>query len=189
MAAKKAAIIFSCVLLLLGLIDFANRLTVDVALSALKTTSQAAGVSAQQDNPALLNRDTIAQLLSWADIKPKVAAVAEVKPTEVAPVVATPPPVVPKPPDIHKVVEAAIAGDVSKHLIGDELLSLKGLFYDGKEFAAVEIENIKTKAVRHETFAKGKAVADFQLAEIGKYHVVLKKQDQTIKLQLFERSR
>jgi hypothetical protein len=184
MEAKKAALYLSIMLGLGGVVDFVSRLTVG-DLSVGKTTTTDAKVAAvSQAGGVMLDEAAIGELLSWSDSKPTVA-----EPDKALPVAAVAPPVVveaPKPPDIHNIVRQAIAGDTSKRLIGDDLLTLRGIFYDGKDFASVEIENITTKVKQYVTFAVNKAGADFKLVEIGKYHVVLKKADQSIKLELFK---
>ncbi|MFT4925943.1 MAG: hypothetical protein ACI8WB_002038 [Phenylobacterium sp.] len=195
MAAKKVALLFSALLVLLGLIDFTNRLTVASASKVQPSDGADQGAGMAVLNNTMLDEAAVKKLLSWSDIKPVAAVVKPVVAPAVQPVVVPPVVVIaPKPVDQHKVVAAAIAGDPSQHLLGDDLLALKGVFYDGKDFASVEIQNINSKVTRYITFSKGKAtdkatggfVTDYILTEIGKYHVVLKKQAAVVKLQLFK---
>ena len=185
MEAKQVAMIFSVVLTLIGLIDFASRLTVDNDVVDQKQVDADVGADKVLIDQTQLTLDEMGKLLAWSDVKakvaeqPAVAVVAKPKPVAVAAVVAPP-------PDVRKTVAAAIAGDPSKQLLGDDLLTLKGIFYDGKEFASVEIENIHSKTKQYTTLAMGKPMADLHLVEIGKYHVVLKKQKQSVKLRLFK---
>lgn len=187
MTAKKMAIALSVLLTFIGVIDFSNRLSISNESSQVADAAVVLAANKTELDPTRLNRAQVAELLSWSDVKAK-AIEKDVEPVvkKVTTPVAKKPAVVAKPPDVHKTVQAAIAGDVSKHLIGDELLSLKGIFYDGSDFASIEIENIKTKDKQYFTFARDKAMANFQLQEIGRYHVVLSKKGKNITLKLFE---
>jgi hypothetical protein len=88
--------------------------------------------------------------------------------------------------DKRKAVVAAIAGDKSKRLIGDELLSLKGVFFDQKQFAVVEIENIISNKKQYFKAEVNDPLSGYLLASMGKDHVAIKHSDQEIKLYLFE---
>lgn len=181
--AKTAALLLSGILLLLGLIDFVNRLTFSASVPESTSPHQQA-VVADGTHAGQLTPAAMAKLLDWSDIAPVVVKKTRQKP-KIKPVAA--PVKVARPVDVHRQVRQAIEGDVSKHLLGDDLLSLKGIFYDGNTFAAVEIENINSKKSRYITFAANKTVDQYKLIEIGKNHVILQKLDDTIKLQLFER--
>jgi len=193
MTAKKVAILCSAFLVFLGLMDFVNRLTVTRVSKAQQSESIEQRSSSVVLNDTMLDEAAVTELLSWSDIKTVISPLPVPVPVQL------PPPVVaPKPetPDPRKVVAAAIVGDPSQHLLGDDLLALKGVFYDGKDFASVQIQNINSKVTRYITFANGKGidtatgenVTDYVLTEIGKFHVVLKKQDVVVKLQLFKRT-
>ncbi len=180
MQARKLALMLSIILFVVGLTDLFTRvwLSVDVANAGSELTQQVSGEAKAQ--ATLLSIEQVEKLLDWSDIKPKVvvkpvAKVAAVKPVVVAPKV-----------DVRAIVKAKIAGDDSKYLLGDDLLSLKGLFYDGQEFAVVEIENILTKKIKYYRAKVNESLAGHQLAKIGKNHVMIKSGQKNIKLQMFD---
>jgi len=188
MTPKKVALWFSLFLVFILAIDFINRLTVGSVSEVQQGESAFQSVDTAILNNVMLDETAVKKLLNWSDIKPLTPAPVTPEP---AVVVATPKP---KPQDQRKVVAAAIIGDPSQHLLGDDLLALKGVFYDGKDFASVEIQNINSRVTRYITFTNGKGIDnatgglinDYELTEIGKYHVVLNKQTVEVKLQLFK---
>jgi CO dehydrogenase/acetyl-CoA synthase gamma subunit (corrinoid Fe-S protein) len=129
----------------------------------------------------LLSIKEVEKLLDWSDVKPKVVKNAVPNVAALQPMVVAQPKV-----DVHAMVKATIAGDVSKSLIGDDLLSLKGLFYDGHEFAVVEVENIITKKIQYYRAKVNESLASHQLVKIGKNHVLIKSGEQNVKLQMFD---
>ena len=190
MTLKKVVVLFSVFLVLLGLMDFTNRLTLTSVSNMQQSEMVDQGSEPVELNHIMLDEAAVKALLSWSDIK-AVTLLPE-------PIQLPPPVVEPEPEalDQRQVVTAVILGDPSQYLLGDDLLALKGVFHDGKDFASVEIQNINSQVKRYITFAKGKgidkvsggSVTDYVLTEIGMYHVVLKKQDVVVKLQLFKRA-
>ncbi|MCJ8272062.1 MAG: hypothetical protein MJK04_22030 [Psychrosphaera sp.] len=181
MQAPKLALILSIILFVIGVTDLFTRVIVSVDV-----TNESSEAAQQVDDEAnakamLLSFEEVEKLLNWSDIKPKVVVAAVAKVAKAKPSVAVKPKV-----DVHAVVKANIAGDASKFLVGDELLSLRGLFYDGQEFAVVEIENIVTKKIKYYRAKVNESLASHQLAKIGKNHVMIKSGQQTMKLQLFD---
>ncbi len=189
MTAKKVAILFGAFLACLGAIDFLNRLMVTSVSDGRQNGSFEQGVGNMAPNRLMLDEAAVKELLSWSDIKlppPKVLpAPVQQLPVEVEE---------PKAPEPSKIVASAILGDPSQYLLDNDLLALKGIFYDGKYLASVEIQNIYNKKIRYITFTKGKGVdkttgknvTDYRLVEVGKYHLVLKKQETVVKLKLFK---
>ncbi|NQZ05995.1 MAG: hypothetical protein HRT35_02445 [Algicola sp.] len=181
MQAPKAALVLSIVFLLFGAVDLLSRVLFSVDVATQNTQTDKAQLDEQKTGAMLLSIKAVEKLLDWSDVKPKVVKKA------VTTTVAAQPGVVAKPKvDVHAVVKAAIAGDVSKTLIGDDLLSLKGVFYDGHQFAVVEVENIITKKIQYYRAKANESLASHLLVKIGKNHVLIKSGEQNIKLQMFD---
>ena len=136
----------------------------------------------------LMEQQQLTDLLSWSDIEVKQPEPVKQQVVQTQQAVKKAPPAKPK-VDIHKQVAARIKGDKSKYLIKDELLTLKGLFYDGKEFAVVEIENIVTKKKQYFRSTANKALGKHKLEKIGKNHVVVSSGQQQVTLYMFGDSR
>ena len=133
---------------------------------------------------ASIKQEQLDDLLSWSDVEVKAPVV---KPKPVSQVAKAKPQPKPK-VDVHKLVAARIKGDKSKYLIKDELLTLKGLFYDNKAFAVVEIENIVTNSKQYFRSSENKALGKHKLDKIGKNHVVVSSGQQKITLYMFGES-
>jgi len=169
-------------LLILLILDFALRMVFQATDGSTQVKQQTQAQSINLD-AILLSEAQVNELLAWSDIKPKVVEVVKTPVAVKKAVVKKPPPVK---VDVHKQVAAAISGDKSKRLVGDELLTLKGIFFDGQEFAVVEIENIVTKTKRYFRAAKGKTLGKFKLTTIGKNQVSISGSDRVIKLFMFD---
>ena len=180
MDAKRIAVGLSGLLGVIMLIDFSSRLMVSVEVNDKQNQVSNTTTAISNKEAVVLSLSEVEKLLDWSDIKPKPSvAVAKVVVEE---------PVVVKPKvDIHKQVRQAIAGDKSKQLIGNDLLSLKGIFFDGENFAVVEIENITTKNKQYFRAKANENLATHQLMSIGKNLVEIKNGDKTVTLQMFDK--
>jgi hypothetical protein len=181
MQAQKLALMLSILLFVIGVTDVFTRVMLSVDVTN-ETSSGAQQVGREANTKAtLLSIEQVEKLLDWSDVKPK----AVVKPVTTKVVTVKPVVVAPK-VDVHAIVKANIAGDTSKQLVGDDLLSLRGVFYDGQEFAVVEIENIVTKSIKYYRAKVNESLASHKLTKIGKNHVMIKSGQQNIKLQMFD---
>jgi hypothetical protein len=180
MEAKKVALGLSGLLMLVFLVDFSSRLMSSVDVKDNQGQSEQPATVSSHNNAIMLSLEDVEKLLDWSDIKPKNVVKVEPK-KDVDKVVVAAPKI-----DIHKQVRALIVGDKSKRLIGDDLLSLKGIFFDGDNFAVVEVENITTKKKQYFRAKVDEMLATHQLLSIGKNLVEIKNGDKAIKLQMFD---
>lgn len=168
-------------LILICLLDVVSRLlwtSRDMAQPALSSSDI---IKKQGLERILLSTAQVSELLSWSDLPPKVLP-APVKIANVTKATTQAKLKV----DVHAVAAQTIKSDRSKHLIGDEIFSLKGLFYDGKKFAVVEIENIVTKQKQYYRANVNQPLGSHQLAAIGKDHVVIKNGETQVTLVMFD---
>ena len=78
-----------------------------------------------------------------------------------------------------------MAGEFAWRLAWPLRLTLKGLFYDGQEFAVVEVENIVTKKTQYFRSSVNKALGSHKLEQIGKNFVVVSSGNQRVTLYMF----
>ena len=178
---RKRIVIFVSVVVVL---DFLSRLVFIGDDATNNNNLNADGAAAQVVGSNLLDKEQVEQLFAWSDIKPKEPEKPKVVAATVAPVQPAAPPPKPK-VDVHKQVAERIRGDKSKFLIKDDLLTLKGLFYDGQEFAVVEVENIVTKQKQYFRSSVNKALGSHKLEQIGKNFVVVSSGNQKVTLYMF----
>jgi hypothetical protein len=191
MTVKQSVISLGMVMFAIALIDFVARLTFS-SVTPESTNMTVIGQKTQTYSSTHIDLKAMEALLGWSDVKPTAVAQkpAPVKPANI------PAPVEVKKPDIRQMVKRAIQGDASKYLHGDELLSLKGVFYDGRMFASVELEDVNSKSKQYLTLTQdvnleaakdsNAQTAGYQLVEIEKYHIVLTKNSVRIRLEMFQ---
>lgn len=184
MDAKKVALLLSGIIALILLVDFTTRLTVDVEVQDNKDENVQAQQEATGEAP-FLTIEQVQEILAWSDKVPTPEEIAAQQ--QAAQAAVAPPPTPPQPKiDVHEQVRQLIAGNVSKHLLGDQLLTLKGVFYDQHNFAVVEVENIISKEKKYYRAKLNDIFATNHLAQIGKNHVLIKNGDQEVRLRMFE---
>ena len=110
MTLKKVVVLFSVFLVLLGLMDFTNRLTLTSVSNMQQSEIVDQGSEPVELNHIMLDEAAVKALLSWSDIK-AVTLLPE-------PIQLPPPVVEPEPEalDQRQVVTAAILGDPSQSL-------------------------------------------------------------------------
>ncbi len=188
MDAKKVATVVGALMLLVLSVDFSQRLLVGVEIEH-KSSEQQGDAQAPNVQATLLSVEEMKTLLAWSDIEPTPQEIAQQKAKEQqAQQAATPPPPPPPAPkvDVHAQVQQAIVGDDSKRLLGDNLITLRGVFFDREHFAVMEVENILSKSKQYYRAKLNETVDGHLLVDIGKNFVSIQNGDQHIRLQMFE---
>lgn len=158
---KRVVITLSAIVIL----DFLFRMMFISDELADKAGQKEASTTVASGTMATIEQAQLVELLSWSDVEPEKTP--EPQKVAVAQTVSKPPPPPSKPQvNVHQQVADAIKGDKSKYLIKDELLTLKGVFYDGREFAVVEVENIVTKKKEYFRSNANKALGKHKLSLI-----------------------
>lgn len=178
--ARKVVIVLVVILLL----DFLLRLTWSVDVAG-NQDANANGLLALKDKSSIMTVEKVEKLFAWSDIEPKAPEVTQPVVTEVKqPEVVKPKE--PTPEEVRQQVVQSISGDVTKTLLGDDLLTLKGLFYDGKDFAVIEVENIYTKQKQYKRASVGEKIGDYLLEGVSNTSATVAYQQQKVTLKMFK---
>lgn len=179
--------VFAGVLILVALIDFWTRLTLDVDPNKQSSVASNIGQSSSlEQNFVGLSQDDIANAFAWA-AKDKPYVKSEPKETSQPQPVVTPPPATPTPvEDPVEKLKKSILGDSTKVIRGENLLVLKGIFFESGYFAVIELTNITTRNVTYHKVRVGEQFGGFTVKSIDKYQINLNVNEQPVVLSLFE---
>lgn len=178
------------VLLVGVLIDFLTRLTVELPIHGKgnKSSQTAASVEFKSTFYGLSKTD-IDTAFAWAtDDKPFVKpsqAIDAIKPVEAA-AVDVPIPVEPPKEDPVELLAKSITGDRSKTIQDNQLLTLKGIFFETGYFAVIEVMKISDSSVSYHKVRINEQFAGFSVNSINRYQIRLQASEQPVILSLFE---
>lgn len=178
------------VLLVGVLIDFLTRLTVELPVHNKGSKNSQTAASIEFKNTFYgLSKTDIDNAFAWAtDDKPFVKPSQvpdETKPVEAA-AVDVPVPVVPLEEDPVELLAKTIIGDRSKAIQDDQLLTLKGIFFETGYFAVIEVMKISDNSVSYHKVRINEQFAGFSVNSIDRYQIRLQASEQPVILSLFE---
>lgn len=180
---------FAAFLLVVVSIDFWSRLAVGISDDVQSSVANVAKSKTFQMTFTGLTSQQVTNAFAWAQ-KDKPFTKAQAAPVKPEKVVSKPVEV--KAP-IKTVVEDPIdklqneiRGDSSKSIHDQQLLTLKGIFFETGFFAVIEVTNIPNKQVSYHKVRVGERFSSFAVESINKYQIRLTAKEQPIVLSLFE---
>ena len=175
--AVKSCVLLACILL----IDAATRLWwhTEVTTPSVEPQTEAmASTTGLEFSVA-----TMESLLAWSDPIVKNANTGK-KNTQSTKAKQGNKPAVNKVKQRINQVKQAVANNANQQVIGDDLLTLRGIFDDGTVFAVIEVENIRTSEKQYLRLAANQQQAGYKLIEVSNNQILIARAAQQVKLKM-----